>query len=641
MNSYGISFFVVLILFIVLFLRFLIHLLSPGEDGDLVFNYKGFTTGWPVFSLSFAFSVGLFMWALDTKVFRMFSIDQFKVLGKNRNETASTCHILFIAMIYSCISLFICSFFIFSLNHPTSWLSLNIPCGLWIMIMYGIIMIILIVPIPGVLQKQQSFFMGVLVRWFVLPTGNIRFLDIICADIMTSFANPLKDFVRASIGVFTGTFLGFSFGQDSDYSKIDGEVIEYLTCFIVMLPYLARFLHWLSLNIPCGLWIMIMYGIIMIILIVPIPGVLQKQQSFFMGVLVRWFVLPTGNIRFLDIICADIMTSFANPLKDFVRASIGVFTGTFLGFSFGQDSDYSKIDGEVIEYLTCFIVMLPYLARFLQCLNVYHATKDAHNLINAGKYFTSLASLTASAVDSIIDYFHGEGYTPIPHIVWIVVTIISTIYSLVWDLLKDWTLFAGYKQKIVAKKENRIRSVSLICVKDGLQHGESLFKVDSEDDLMDSSPKSSQCEDGHDLHSSNIGMSPAHHKKCLCFDCDNCCWLLRSVRLYPFWFYITGIIEDSILRFAWSMTLNPPDILSLPAFLNMVLGMAEICRRMLWVILRVEWQFIHETSSLSDKLVSDREYQILPIVDGLLNPHRMTMSSSESSMDSGGYHVDL
>ena len=79
---------------------------------------------------------------------------------------------------------------------------------------------------------------------------------------------------------------------------------------------------------------------------------------------------------------------------------------------------------------------------------------------------------------------------------------------------------------------------------------------------------------------------------------------LRSVRLLgPYRLYIVIAILNFILRFAWSLTLLPEAVSSdehvvstLLSHIEPVVASLEICRRMGWAILRVEWEHIESDS---------------------------------------------
>ncbi|XP_037837878.1 xenotropic and polytropic retrovirus receptor 1 homolog isoform X2 [Kryptolebias marmoratus] len=86
------------------------------------------------------------------------------------------------------------------------------------------------------------------------------------------------------------------------------------------------------------------------------------------------------------------------------------------------------------------IKCLPAWFRFAQCLRRYRDTKRAFpHLINAGKYSTSFFVVTFSALYSTHKGTHPEAQ--IYFYLYIACLVISSCYTLIWDLKMDWGLF--------------------------------------------------------------------------------------------------------------------------------------------------------------------------------------------------------
>jgi hypothetical protein len=90
-------------------------------------------------------------------------------------------------------------------------------------------------------------------------------------------------------------------------------------------------------------------------------------------------------------------------------------------------------------------------------------------------------------------------------------------------------------------------------------------------------------------------------------------WVLRSQRLYP-WksFYWTILIVNTVLRFCWTLSFVPFHYLSSSGVLTnnfsneawanvlvATIASAEIIRRTLWGLLRVEWEAIKVKNEMS------------------------------------------
>lgn len=84
-------------------------------------------------------------------------------------------------------------------------------------------------------------------------------------------------------------------------------------------------------------------------------------------------------------------------------------------------------------YVFPLIAAFPSLWRLLQCIRRFRDTKDVHQLINAGKYFSGLVVITMSAVRRAFP----SAYTDI---FWFVSIFVSTVFTFAWDVIKDWSL---------------------------------------------------------------------------------------------------------------------------------------------------------------------------------------------------------
>uniref|UniRef100_A0A2K6KAM1 Solute carrier family 53 member 1 n=1 Tax=Rhinopithecus bieti TaxID=61621 RepID=A0A2K6KAM1_RHIBE len=84
---------------------------------------------------------------------------------------------------------------------------------------------------------------------------------------------------------------------------------------------------------------------------------------------------------------------------------------------------------------------IPAWLRFIQCLRRYRDTKRAFpHLVNAGKYSTTFFMVTFAALYSTHKE-RGHSDTMVFFYLWIVFYIISSCYTLIWDLKMDWGLF--------------------------------------------------------------------------------------------------------------------------------------------------------------------------------------------------------
>ncbi|ETW08371.1 hypothetical protein H310_00966 [Aphanomyces invadans] len=77
---------------------------------------------------------------------------------------------------------------------------------------------------------------------------------------------------------------------------------------------------------------------------------------------------------------------------------------------------------------------------------------------------------------------------------------------------------------------------------------------------------------------------------------------LRPRRLYPTWTYYVAMAVDLFLRFGWTLTLIPPQGYgpfpsNVQIYLDPILASAEVCRRSMWGLIRVEYEHTVRFSS--------------------------------------------
>jgi hypothetical protein len=274
----------------------------------------------------------------------------------------------------------------------------------------------------------------------------------------------------------------------------------------------------------------------------------NKRGPFWM-VISLTLTAPWHDVSFRDGFIGDILTSSVRPLQDiaFTISYLlfglrGWWSQSYLedGVSFVDQADANVPEMErswllhTVILPTCMVS--PLWWRFMQNLRQCHDYKQRWPYLgNALKYF--LAAQVA-----MFGVFHP---TSQQSSVWLACFVVATLYQVWWDVFMDWGL-------LVRKQP-------------------------------------------HNSGSSSFGGVL-------------CCWQLRSERLYSRqWVYWTIAWVNLVLRFCWTLSFLPPRYLNAAGVLteyfsgdlNIVLGStiatAEIIRRMLWGLLRFEWEAIKET----------------------------------------------
>lgn len=265
-----------------------------------------------------------------------------------------------------------------------------------------------------------------------------------------------------------------------------------------------------------------------------VPGRLYAQERYrFLGVLRR---ILLGGIdatdRFLDVVVADIMTSYAKVFGDTV-------TTVCLFFSAADASYVDAKDGCSRNILVPLAIAAPYAMRLRQCLTEYRRTGSRAHLANALKYCTAFPVILIST--SQLYRSGGEAGTPNTAYIsdhrlyqlWIVACMVNSGYSFWWDVTKDWDLT-----------------------------------------LLSPSPASHTRHHGTTLQL-RVGERVPYG--------------LRANLTFPSTSYYAAVVVDLVLRMLWSIKLSP-HLHNLTEYESGVFGMEclEVVRRWMWIFLRVE-----------------------------------------------------
>ena len=84
-----------------------------------------------------------------------------------------------------------------------------------------------------------------------------------------------------------------------------------------------------------------------------------------------------------------------------------------------------------------FVLALPYVWRFTQCLIIAHQKKDFGQVLNAIKYSTALPVVFLRFVKYGVDVGTWRAvWKPL----WVMSCILNTTYSFYWDVERDWDI---------------------------------------------------------------------------------------------------------------------------------------------------------------------------------------------------------
>uniref|UniRef100_UPI00398EE5CB xenotropic and polytropic retrovirus receptor 1 homolog n=1 Tax=Pristiophorus japonicus TaxID=55135 RepID=UPI00398EE5CB len=263
---------------------------------------------------------------------------------------------------------------------------------------------------------------------------------------------------------------------------------------------------------------LILYGFMFLFLINPTKTCYYKSRFWLLKLLFRVFTAPFHKVEFADFWLADQLNSLATILMDLEYMIC--FYSFELNWSANEGLLNSQGDHVCHSYsygVRAIIQCLPAWVRFTQCLRRYRDTKRAFpHLVNAGKYSTTFFVVTFAALYSTHkEQKHDDAVVFL--YLWIACLLISSCYTLTWDLKMDWGLFDK-------------------------NAGENTF--------------------------------------------------LREEIVYPQKiYYYCAIVEDVILRFAWTVQIS---ITSMSTFasagdiISTVLAPLEVFRRFVWNFFRLE-----------------------------------------------------
>lgn len=162
-----------------------------------------------------------------------------------------------------------------------------------------------------------------------------------------------------------------------------------------------------------------------VLLLVVILAQQIKADCWLAKRMLRIFRAPFVPVEFADVFFADQLCSLVLFFQDFW------FTSCFFAYDAWIDEPY--VCTAMDPYVKPLIAMIPYGLRLLQCLRRYRDTKDWWNLVNAGKY---MSSILVTVFSTLRTFYVEQGWL----VLWVCGVLLSTMYTYTWDLRKDWNV---------------------------------------------------------------------------------------------------------------------------------------------------------------------------------------------------------
>ncbi|ONK80639.1 uncharacterized protein A4U43_C01F20060 [Asparagus officinalis] len=176
----------------------------------------------------------------------------------------------------------------------------------------------------------------------------------------------------------------------------------------------------------------ILYAVVLMLLIFPFDIFYLSSRYYFLRTLWR-IILPLQAISFSDFFLADILTSMSKVLSDLERSVCRMVNRQVATIAWFEADSICGSHSVAIP----LVLVLPYLCRLFQCLRQYRDTKEKTSLLNALKYSTAVPVILLSALKY---HVFPEKWINFYRPLWLMSSVINSLYSFYWDLARDWDL---------------------------------------------------------------------------------------------------------------------------------------------------------------------------------------------------------
>ncbi|XP_019055871.1 PREDICTED: SPX and EXS domain-containing protein 5-like isoform X2 [Nelumbo nucifera] len=176
----------------------------------------------------------------------------------------------------------------------------------------------------------------------------------------------------------------------------------------------------------------LLYAAVTMVLIFPFDKFYLSSRYYLLRTLGR-ILLPLQAITFSDFFVADILTSMAKVLSDLERSVCHMVHQQVATIAWFEADSVCGSHSIAIP----LVLVLPYICRLFQCLRQYKDTKEETTLLNALKYFTAVPVIFLSALKY---HVFPDRWTKIYRPLWLLSSVINSLYSFYWDVIQDWDL---------------------------------------------------------------------------------------------------------------------------------------------------------------------------------------------------------
>ncbi|CAI0460661.1 unnamed protein product [Linum tenue] len=180
------------------------------------------------------------------------------------------------------------------------------------------------------------------------------------------------------------------------------------------------------------LLVVLLYCAVAMLLIFPFDIFYLSSRYFLLRTLWR-IVFPLQAITFADFFLADILTSMSKVFSDLERSVCRMVHRQVATIAWFEADSICGSHSVAIP----LVLVLPYLFRLFQCLRQYKDTRERTSLFNALKYSTAVPVIFLSALKY---HVFPERWTNFYRPLWLVSSMVNSLYSFYWDVTRDWDL---------------------------------------------------------------------------------------------------------------------------------------------------------------------------------------------------------
>lgn len=239
-----------------------------------------------------------------------------------------------------------------------------------------------------------------LMLWADLKEKAFEFYCSIMAILVGVLLSAVSMVVFKLVKVNYNFIFGFVHG-----SKLETNVLITFCGFLILVHQITTFFLYEKL----GSWLIMIY---IGLLVFPVNIMFFASRFYLLSSLIKICLAPMFQVKFKHFFIADVLLSFAKSFKILLKIA--------------------DVNSKLY-----YLIMWPTISRFMQCIRRGVDEGMRIHVYNACKYFCSFLCLFTNIYISN----HKDGDNTILKCLEIFFLVISSIFSLCWDVFIDWSIF--------------------------------------------------------------------------------------------------------------------------------------------------------------------------------------------------------